>query len=112
MADSAPHHGPGGASPKPADRLGSAESAKYFEVERREEHRKRFATHSFAAGLFGLLLLLIPNPAPWLLGPIAILLGIHALIRILLQPARHGGTLRAVIGIVLGAIATLASFWP
>jgi len=112
MPDFTSGHEAGPAKFKPADRLGSAESAKYFEVERREEHRKRFATYSFAAGLFGLLLLLIPNPAPWLLGPLAILLGIHALIRILLQPARYAGTRRAVIGIVLGIIATLASLWP
>ncbi len=104
-----PEGGP--ADPERARRLESAESAKYFETERREEHRKRFATYSFAAGLFGLLLLLIPNPAPWLLGPAAILLGIHALIRVLLQPARHAGVRRAVIGIVLGVIATLASLW-
>jgi uncharacterized membrane protein AbrB (regulator of aidB expression) len=105
-------HEGGAASPRRVGELESGASAEYFEAERREEHRKRFATYSFAAGLFGLLLLLVPNPAPWLLGPAAILLGLHALIRIALQPARYAGLRRALIGIALGIIATLASFWP
>jgi uncharacterized membrane protein AbrB (regulator of aidB expression) len=112
MRDFTSGHEGSAADSERADRLESADSAKYFEVERREEHRKRFATYSFAAGLFGLLLLLVPNPAPWLLGPLAILLGIHALIRVALQPKHYGGLRRAVIGMVLGAIATLASLWP
>jgi len=91
--------------PRPA----VTESEKFFEAERLEESRKRFATYSLWAGLLSLLLLLIPNPFPWLFGPVTILLGIHALARIFLQPTRHAGTFRAVVGIIMGLAATLVA---
>ena len=109
MPDVTSDHGSRDAYTRPAARLESPESAKYFEAERLEESRKRFASYSLWAGLFSLLLLLIPNPAPWLFGPVATLLGVHALVRILLQPTRHAGVLRASIGIALGIIAMVVS---
>jgi hypothetical protein len=85
------------------------ESEKYFEAERLEEARKRFATYSLWMGLLSLLLLLIPNPFAPYAGVAAVLLGAHALVRAFLQPTRYGGTLRAVLGIVAGLVATLVS---
>ena len=87
------------------------ESDKFFDVERREEFRKRFATYALWAGLVSILLLLVPNPVPWLAGPVAIVLGIHALLRIRLQPEQHAGTARALVGMVIGLLATLACRW-
>lgn len=86
-------------------------STVYFERERREESRRRLATLSLWAGLLALLLLLVPNPVPWLAGPLAILLGIVALIRIRLDPQRHAGTGRALAGIIIGLVAILACRW-
>ena len=113
MAVATPNDEQGAALPRPADRPGLMESAKYFEAERIEERRKRFASYSLWVGLLSLLLLLVPNPAPWLLGPVAILLGIHALVRIRLRPGRYAGTIRALAGILLGLLAILACRgWP
>ena len=109
MPDSTLDRNVSAADPNQAQRRQKTESEKYFEVERREESRKRFATYSFWAGLLSLLLILIPNPVSWLFGPVAILLGIHALVRIFLQPARHTGVARALIGTAIGIIATLVS---
>jgi len=92
-----------------ADQQRVTESEKFFEVERQEESRKRFATYALWAGLLSLLLLLVPNPFAPYAGGAAILLGVHALARILLQPTRHGGALRAVFGIVVGLVAVLVS---
>lgn len=86
-------------------------SAEYFEAERRDEARKRLASYSLWAGLIGILLLLIPNPIPWLAGPLAVLLGILALICIRLRPERCGGTGRAVVGILLGVVSMVACRW-
>ncbi len=109
MPDSTLDRNSSAADPNQAQRQQKTESEKYFEVERREESRKRFATYSLWAGLLSLLLILIPNPVSWLFGPVAILLGIHALVRIYLQPARHTGMVRALLGIVMGLVATLVS---
>ncbi|MFQ5805374.1 MAG: hypothetical protein ACE5I3_02860 [Phycisphaerae bacterium] len=108
MPDSTSEHGRGAADPQQADPRGLTESAKYFEAERLEESRKRFASYSLWAGLLSLLLLLVPNPAPWLFGPVAIVLGIYALLRIYLQPAHYAGTFRALVGIGAGLVATAA----
>lgn len=112
MPETNQHYGQGVVDAEPHDPQRMTESEKFFEAERQEEARKRFATYSLWAGLLSLLLLLIPNPAPWLLGPVAILLGIHALLRILVQPAHHAGTFRAVVGIITGLIATLVVLLP
>jgi hypothetical protein len=97
------------ARPDPAGQPRLTESVKFFEAERREEARKRFATYSLWVGLLSLLLLLIPNPFAPFAGATAILLGVHAMARILWQPARHAGTLRAVLGIAMGSVAVLVS---
>jgi uncharacterized membrane protein AbrB (regulator of aidB expression) len=96
-------------NPDESDQSTLTESEKYFQVERVDETRKQFATYSIYAGLTSILLLMIPNPVPWLFGPLAILLGVHALVRILLQPTRHGGTVRAIVGIIIGIISTLVA---
>jgi hypothetical protein len=97
--------------PSPGVDRGLMGSDEYFEAERREERRKRWASWSMWFGLIGILLLLIPNPVPWLAGPVAILLGVVALIRIRLAPQRHGGARRAVLGIILGLVSVLACRW-
>lgn len=111
MPDSIPNSEPGTTDPPQPIQPAGTGSAKYFEAERSEESRKRFASYSLWAGMISLLLLLIPNPIPWLLGPVAIALGIHALIRIHLQPKRHAGTARALVGISIGLLSTLACRW-
>ena len=111
MPDTLTDSDTGTVKPARTDGFPSAESTKYFESERLDEARKRFATYSLWAGLLGLLLLLVPNPVPWLAGPVAIVLGIHALIRIHLRPKRHAGTTRALVGIFTGLLATLACRW-
>ena len=111
MPDPIPDSEPGAADPQQPSQPKVTESTKYFEAEKSEESRKRFATYSLWAGLISLLLLLIPNPMPWLLGPVAIALGIHALIRIHFQPERHAGVLRALVGILIGLLSTLACRW-
>jgi hypothetical protein len=87
--------------------LESTASAKYFAIERRQEARKRFASYTLWAGLLSLLMLMIPNPVPWLFGPLAIALGVHALLRVAFQPARYAGVTRALIGMGFGLLATI-----
>ena len=109
MPEANQHYEPGVLDAESHDPQRMTESEKFFEVERQEEARKRFATYALWAGLLSLLLLLIPNPVPWLFGPVAILLGMHALLRILVQPARHAGTVRALAGLAMGLVAVLIS---
>lgn len=108
MPDSTLDHERAAADRKQDPRFISTESTKYFEAERLEERRKRFATFAIWAGLLSLLLLLIPNPIAWLFGPVAVLLGLHALLRIHLQPTRYAGTFRALFGLGAGLAATVA----
>ena len=109
MPEDNQHNEHGAADPNYPDQQRTTESEKFFEAERLEESRKRFATYSLWVGLLSLLLLLIPNPFAPFASVAAILLGVHALVRIFLQPRRHAGTFRAVVGIVMGLVATLVS---
>jgi len=107
MSQSTPEPEPAGLQRGPANALDATESARYFELERLEERRKRLASCALLSGLLSVLLLLVPNPVPWLFGPLALLLGSWALLRSVLQPQRCAGRLRATIGLVLGAVSTL-----
>ena len=108
MPEANQHYEPGVLDAESRDPQRMTESEKFFEAERQEEARKRFATYSLWAGLLSLLLL-IPNPFAPYAGVAAILLGLHALVRALLQPTQYAGVFRAVIGSVAGLVATLVS---
>jgi hypothetical protein len=64
-----------------------------------EARSQRKARNSIICGVIGLFLF------GWLLGPIAIILGVAARSRII--ELKAGGTGKALVGIILGAVATL-----
>lgn len=108
MPEVSQHDGRGIVAPPP-DRQRMTESDKCFELERLEESRKRFASLALWAGSLSLLLLVVPNPIARYAGVAAMVLALHALARILLQPACHAGTRRALLGLAMGLVATLVS---
>jgi len=69
------------------------------------------ATYTLLLGLASVLLFIVPSPLPLLVGAVAVVFGLYALVRIMLQPSRHSGTPRALVGICLGLFATIA-IWP